>query len=168
MNSTQTALRKTLRTTAGIAAVLAAICTGTGAATAAPTAAAAPHAADETQNSTYQWSLTNRTGTPIFGRWSVSETRTFNRSYVESAKDWPWFPDATQSAEQDYTGKDLTWEAHICYRGHWWGPSRSTPTTMDTKSPTSFNLMVTPDYRLVVSYSGKYYEMATNATDAPC
>ncbi|MFC9767630.1 hypothetical protein [Rhodococcus jostii] len=164
MNSTQTALRKTLRTTAGIAAV----CTGTGAATAAPTDATAPHAADATQNSTYQWSLTNITGAPIYGRWSVSETGTPNSSYVETGPPNPWFSDATVSATQDYTGKNLTWQAHICYRGQWWGPGTYTPPTMDTKSPTSFKLMLMSNNRLTVSYSGKYYEMGTDPYDQPC
>ncbi|MDV6277599.1 hypothetical protein R3Q06_29335 [Rhodococcus erythropolis] len=166
---TRTRTRKMLHSTVGAVAVFAAISTGAGISAAATTGSAAPDLPGTTQTSTYQWSLTNRTGTPIFGRWSVSETQTQNRSSVESTKDRPWYPDATQSTTQDYTGKNLTWQARICYRGRLWGPNPSTPPpTMDTKSPTSFNLTVTPDYRLVVSYSGNNYELGTDRSDPPC
>ncbi|MDV6277349.1 hypothetical protein R3Q06_28020 [Rhodococcus erythropolis] len=150
-----------------VGALAGALAAGAGISAAATTGSAAPDMPGTSQTSTYQWSLTNMTDERIsIGRWSVSETGTPNSSYVEAAYLQPWHPGATVSATQDYTGKALTWQASICYRGQLWGHGYSAPPAMDTKSPTSFGLTVSSRNELYVSYAGQNYKMG--ATGSPC
>ncbi|MDV6278598.1 hypothetical protein R3Q06_34985 [Rhodococcus erythropolis] len=73
----------------------------------------------------YDWTLVNRTGQPIYGTWNITVTAG-NNSSVAAPANRPWRPDDNASATQFQRLSDTTtWRGHICYNNHWWGFTHS-------------------------------------------
>ncbi|MFC9769681.1 hypothetical protein [Rhodococcus jostii] len=106
------------------AAAAGAICTEAGISTAAidPAATTMPtHTTDEAASDTFDWSVTNRTGQPIYGTWEVRNRA--GRSHVESSVDKPWIPGDHANSNQRKVGLyeyDLDWKGVICYNENTW------------------------------------------------
>ncbi|MDV6278176.1 hypothetical protein R3Q06_32430 [Rhodococcus erythropolis] len=105
-------LRKLGHTPLIVAVAAGVVCTAAGTSTA--------DAAITSQNEPeYTWTLTNRTGQPIYGTWSA-EMSTGNGSHVEATEDRPWELDATVTTTQYQNARlSTTWKSHICYNKHW-------------------------------------------------
>ncbi|MDV6278171.1 hypothetical protein R3Q06_32400 [Rhodococcus erythropolis] len=119
------------------AAAAGAICSGAGISTAAvdtgetimPT-----HTTDAAASDTFDWSVTNHTGRPIYGTWDAQNAE--GRSHIESSVGNPWKPDDHADAHQRGNALGITqWKAVICYNENTW----TFETNMDT---TDFSLEV--------------------------
>ncbi|MDV6277249.1 hypothetical protein R3Q06_27515 [Rhodococcus erythropolis] len=116
ITSRRCSLRKLAYTPLVAAVAVGALCAGAGIST------ATPEPAKSTDIGNDMWTLTNRTGQPISGLWTVNAYG--SKSSVETSQDKPWAPDETVSGNTVTWAAEppwgWEWEGHICYNKHWW------------------------------------------------
>ncbi|MDV6278314.1 hypothetical protein R3Q06_33265 [Rhodococcus erythropolis] len=142
-------LRKTLWLTAGVVTVAGTLFTGIGISD-ATTGASDATTSTPSDNSSFHWSLTNRTGQPVSGNWQLS-LKSRQSSTVDRDQAHPWKIDETDGGdwEENFLKEAPTVEGHICYNHQWWNYHATASTGKN------FSLEVDTNHTLHVRYVGE-------------